>query len=87
MNDTHRILNLPTPSDGDEPATKQYADINFFSRNGSHPVTGNVNMNNHKIENLSTPTEGDQPATKDYTDTNFVNIDGSKKHEWKSEHE
>ena len=27
MNDRYRILNLPTPSDGDEPATKQYADI------------------------------------------------------------
>lgn len=42
MNDTYRILNLPIPSDGDEPATKQYADINFMFRN-SHPMTRDVN--------------------------------------------
>ena len=30
MNVRYRILNLPTPSDGDEPVTKQYDDINFF---------------------------------------------------------
>ena len=29
MKDTYRIFNLKSPSDGDEPATKQYADINF----------------------------------------------------------
>ena len=48
MKNTYRILNLKSPSDGDQPATKQYADINFFFRNGSHPMTGNVKMNNHK---------------------------------------
>ena len=30
MNVRYRILNLPTPSDGDEPVTKQYDDIHFF---------------------------------------------------------
>ena len=33
----YRILNLKSPSDADEPATKHYADINFFFRNGSRP--------------------------------------------------
>ena len=72
MKDTYRILNLKSPSDGDEPATKQYADINSFFRHGSHPMTGDVNMNNNKIENLPTPTAGDQPETKSYTDNNFL---------------
>ena len=49
MKNTYRILNLKSPSDGDQPATKQYADINFFFRNGSHPMTGNVKMNNHQV--------------------------------------
>ena len=40
MKDTYRILNLKSLSDADEPATKQYADIRFFFRNGSHPMTG-----------------------------------------------
>lgn len=56
MKDTYRILNLKSPSDADEPATKQYADSRFFFRNGSHPMTGNVNMNNNKIKNLPDPT-------------------------------
>ena len=58
MKDTYRILNLKSPSDGDQPATKQYADINFFFRNGSHPMTGDVNTNNNNIKNLPTPNSG-----------------------------
>ena len=77
MKDTYRILNLKSPSDGDQPARKQYADINFFFRNGSHPMTGNVNMNNNRIENLPTPTAGNQPTTKSYIDSNFINKDGT----------
>lgn len=77
--DTYRILNRKSPSDGDQPAAKQYAVINFFFRNGSHPMTGNVNMNNNKIENLPSRTAGDQPSTKSYTDTNFLNVDGTNK--------
>ena len=71
MKERYRILNLPTPSDADEPATKQYADIRFFFRDGGHPMTGDVNMNNHKRKNLPTPTAGDQPSAKSYTDNNF----------------
>ena len=77
MKDSFRILNLKSPSDADEPATKQYADIRFFYRNGSHPMTGNVNMNNNRMINLPSPNAGDQPATKSYTDTNFLNVDGT----------
>ena len=49
MKDKYRIQNLKAPIDADEPATKQYADIRFFYRDGSHPMTGNVNMNNNRI--------------------------------------
>ena len=62
MKDTYRILNLKSPSDGDQPATKQYADINFFFRNGSHPMTGNVNMNNNRIINLPSPNANGQQS-------------------------
>ena len=64
MKDRYRILNLKSPLDADEPATKQYADIRFFYRDGSHPMTGDVNMNNNKIKNLPTPTDNTNPATK-----------------------
>ena len=32
MKDTFRILNLKSPSDADEPVTKNYAESNFFYR-------------------------------------------------------
>ena len=75
MNDSYRILNLPTPSDADEPATKQQADINFFYRDASHPMTGNVNMNNNKLEKLLEPSAGGGPVTKTYGDTNYIKTD------------
>ena len=46
----------------------------LFYRDGRHPMTGDVNMNNHKIKNLPTPNAGDQPATKSYTDNNFLKL-------------
>ena len=51
MKDSFRLLNLKSPSDAEEPATKQYVDIRFFYRSGSHPMTGNVDMNNNRIIN------------------------------------
>ena len=77
MKDSFRILNLKSPSDTDEPATKKYADSHFFDKSGSHPMTGNVNMNNNRMINLPSPNAGDQPATKLYTYTNFLNVDGT----------
>ena len=56
MKDRYRIQNLPAPLDVDEPATKQYADSHFFYKDGSHPMTGNVNINNKRIYNLPLPT-------------------------------
>ena len=77
MTGRYQIKNLKTPVDADDAATKQYTDIRFFYRDGSHPMTGNVNMNNNQMINLPSPNAGDQPATKLYTDTNFINVDGN----------
>ena len=85
MKDRYRILNLKSSLDADEPATKQYADIRFLFRDGSHPMTGEINMNNYKIKNLPTPTNNADPATKKYVDDNkvdgsiFLKLDGTRK--------
>ena len=84
MKDTYRILNLKAPSDADEPATKNYTDNNFFHKNGSSPMTGNINMNNNTIVSLQKPTANSDAATKKYVDDSkvdgsvFLKLDGSK---------
>ena len=78
MKDTYCILNLKTPSDADEPATKQYADFHFFYRDGSHPMTGDVNMNNNRIHNLPQPNKGDQPVNLIFASNRYVHLDGSR---------
>ena len=84
MKDTFRILNLKSPSDADEPVTKNYAESNFFQRDGSQPMTGDVNMNNKKIKNLSSPTVNGDAANKKYVDDSkidgsvFVKLDGTR---------
>ena len=75
MKDSFRILNLKAPSDADEPVTQKYAESNFFYRDGSQPMTGDIDMNNKKIENLPIPTVNGDAATKKYVDDNKV--DGS----------
>ena len=89
MKDRYRILNLKSPLDADEPATKQYADIRFLFRDGSYPMTGEINMNNYKIKNLPTPTNNADPATKKYVNdadaankvdsSVFLKLDGTRK--------
>ena len=74
MKDSFHILNLKAPSDAKEPATKNYTDNNFFYKNGSSPMTGNINMNNNKI-GLKKPTNNNDTANKKYVDDNKV--DGS----------
>ena len=57
----------------------------LFYRDGSHPMTGDVNKNNNKIENLPTPTTDGNAATKKYADDNkvdgsvFLKLDGTRK--------
>ena len=84
MKDTYRILNLKSPSDADEPVTKNYAESNFFQRDGSQQMTGDVNMNNKKIKNLSSPTANSDAAPKKYVDDSkvdgsvFLKLDGTR---------
>ena len=78
VKDTFRILNLKAPSDADEPATKQYADSHFFFRDGSHPMTGDVNINNNRIHNLPQPNKGDQPVNLTFASNRYVHLDGSR---------
>ena len=84
MKNTYRILNLKAPTDADEPVTKNYAESNFFYRDGSQPMTGDIDMNNKKIENLPIPTVNGDAATKKYVDDNkvdgsaFLKLDGTR---------
>ena len=84
MKDSFRILNLKSPSDADEPVTKSYADSNFFYKNGTTPMTGNINMNNNKIVGLENPTVSNEAATKKYVDDSkvdgsvFLKLDGTR---------
>ena len=80
MKDRYRILNLKSPSDADEPATKQYSDSKFLDRDGSKTMTGNLSMNNNKIISLKSPSNNNDAATKKYVDDKtFLALDGSKK--------
>lgn len=80
MKDKYRIRNLKASSDADDVATKQYTDINFFYRDASHPITGDVNMTHHKIENLANPTSDTDATNKTYVDTTVMNnkVDGTQ---------
>ena len=49
MKDTYRILNLKTPSDVDEAATKSYADNNFLKTDGTKPMTQDLNLGSYRI--------------------------------------
>ena len=61
-----KINNLSTPSDNNDAANKKYVDDkfainggalgNYLKKDGTTPLTGNLNLNSKKIINLSTPT-------------------------------
>ena len=68
MKNRFRITNLQTPVDAHEPPTKSYVDNTFLERDGSYPMTGNLNMGSKKIVSLSTPTTNTDAATKKYVD-------------------
>ena len=74
MKDSFRILNLKVPCDADEPATKSYTDSNFFLKNGSQPMTGDINMDHKKITNLGAPLNNNDAATKQYVDVHTSNL-------------
>ena len=79
MKDRYRILNLKSPLDADEPATKQYSDSTFLDRNGSHAMVGNLDMNNKQILNLPAPAGPKQPTPLAFTDLKYLHVAGTNK--------
>ena len=79
MKNTYRILKLKSPSDADEPATKQYSDSTFLNRNGSHAMVGNLDMNNNQILNLPAPAGPKQPTPLAFTDLKYLHVAGTNK--------
>ena len=73
-----KINNLSTPSDNNDAANKKYVDDkfainggalgNYLKKDGTTPLTGNLNLNSKKIINLSTPTSDTDAAAKEYVD-------------------
>ena len=68
MKDTYRILNLKSPSDADEPATKQYADSTFLDRGGDRGMIANLVMNSNRIKRVADPISSTDATTKRYVD-------------------
>ena len=71
MKDRYRILNLKSPNDADEPATKQYSDSKFLDKYGG-TLLGNLGMNNKKITDVASPTNNKDAVTKEYSDNKFL---------------
>ena len=79
MKDTYRLLNLKSPSDVDEPATKSYTDNNFLNLDGTKKMTGNLDMDNNQILNLPAPAGPKQPTPLAFTDLKYLHVGGTNK--------
>ena len=73
--DNKTIINLRPPKNPKDATTKKYVDDNnstapdlspYLKKDGSVPMTGDLNVGGHKITNLRTPTSNSEPATKNY---------------------
>ena len=73
MKDRYRILNLKSPSDADEPATKQYADSTFLDRGGNRGMVANLVLNGYRIKRVGEPSSSTDATTKNYVDTQARN--------------
>ena len=76
--DNKSIIHLKPPTAPTEAATKKYVDDNkstapdlspYLKKDGSVPMTGDLNVGGHKMINLRTPASNDEPATKYYVDS------------------
>ena len=72
-----KITNLQTPTNNTDAATKKYVDDKstnppdlspFIKKDGSLPMTGNLNLNGNKIVNLEDPASDSDAANKKYVD-------------------
>ena len=74
-----------TPINSTDATTKHYVDSNFYKRDGTVSLTGDLNIAGHRIKNLRTPSENREVATKKYVDDNKVDgsvilkLDGTRK--------
>ena len=76
--DNKSIINLKPPTAASDAANKKYVDdkflidgvtmSNYLKKDGSVPLTGNLNLNSKKIINLSTPTSDTDATNKEYVD-------------------
>ena len=76
--DNKKIINLSPPTANNDAASKKYVDdkflidgvtmSNYLKKDGTTPLTGNLNLNSKKIINLSTPTSDTDATTKEYVD-------------------
>ena len=76
--DNKSIIHLKPPTNPTDAATKKYVDDNrstppdlspYLKKDGSVPMTNDLNVDGHKILNLRTPTSNKEPATKHYVDS------------------
>ena len=76
--DNKCIIHLKPPKAPTDAATKKYVDDNkstapdlspYLKKDGSVPMTGDLNVGGHKMINLRTPASNDEPATKYYVDS------------------
>jgi hypothetical protein len=78
MNTTNKIINIAEPTNNQDVASKYYVDShsannNYLLRNGSLPMTGNLQMGSYKITNLLDPFDLNDGANKYYVDTQTAN--------------
>ena len=77
-------INVLKPDNDNQAANKKYVDDSvkkipspdlsgYLEKNGSSPMTGNLNMNNDKIINLAAGTQETDAVNKYYVDQNFLN--------------
>ena len=64
---SNKIINLPDPQRGNEPATKQYGDRTYLTDAG-FVMSDNIGMGGHTVTNLGTQTNNTDAATKKYLD-------------------
>ena len=50
----------------------------LVKRDGTNPMTGNLDLGTHKIVNLTEPTLGKEAANKEYIDNYFLNSTGGR---------
>ena len=76
--DNKKIFNLTTPTNDKDAANKKCVDdklsinggalANYLKKDGTIPLTGDLNLNSNKITNLSTPASDTDATTKKYVD-------------------